>query len=76
MIFVALNLFVTLTKYHPSPGTNVRIALGTTVAEMIQMLHIPDNGVKLMFINGRKVHPDTELRDGDRLGVFPPVGGG
>ena len=31
---------------------------------------------KLVFINGRRATLNTILKDGDRLGVFPPIGGG
>lgn len=73
---IELKLFVTLAKYHPGGGGEHDIEDGTTVAGMIRELAIPMEDVKLIFINGKKVEPDTVICNGDRVGIFPPVGGG
>jgi molybdopterin converting factor small subunit len=39
-------------------------------------LNIPSDQIKLVFLNGEHVDPDAVLKEGSRLGVFPPVGGG
>ena len=39
-------------------------------------LNIPAKDAKLIFINNIRKEHDTLLQDGDRLGIFPPVGGG
>ena len=39
-------------------------------------LKIPEKDAKLIFINSVRKDRDTLLQDGDRLGIFPPVGGG
>ena len=76
MIQIDLKLFVTLAKYHPTGGEEHRVAEGTRVETLIRDLAIPAETVKLIFINGKKADRDQVLRDGDRLGLFPPVGGG
>ncbi|WP_369689581.1 MoaD/ThiS family protein [Desulfoplanes formicivorans] len=50
---------------------------GTTIEKLIEMLNIDKNEVRLVFVNGKnqadwsfRIHP------GDRIGIFPPVGGG
>ncbi|MCP4371824.1 MAG: MoaD/ThiS family protein, partial [Deltaproteobacteria bacterium] len=49
---------------------------GICVKDVIRKLQIQDDLVKLIFINGVHAKRDTILKDGDRLGLFPPVGGG
>ena len=46
------------------------------LADVIRDLNIPEKDAKLIFINSVRKDRDTLLQDGDRLGIFPPVGGG
>jgi molybdopterin converting factor small subunit len=77
---IEVNLYATLKRYMEN-GTGSKPAVidfedGTCVKDMIQKLKIPADSVKLIFINGVHAKVDTTLKDGDRLGLFPPVGGG
>ncbi|MBF0390731.1 MAG: MoaD/ThiS family protein, partial [Desulfamplus sp.] len=49
---------------------------GSTIRQVVDRLGIPDSEVKLTFVNGVQKPLDHRLNDGDRLGIFPPVGGG
>lgn len=49
---------------------------GTTVSGVMQSLGIAPDDVKIIFINGIHATPETALKSGDRLGLFPAVGGG
>ena len=53
-----------------------RFATGTTVAEVIAWLRIPDREVKITFVNNRHAGREKPLQDGDTLALFPPIGGG
>jgi len=78
MIRIDLKLFVNLARFHPG-GTGSgphKVAEGLRVDQLIQDLGIDENMVKLVFVNGRKALADQLLADGDRVGLFPPVGGG
>lgn len=46
------------------------------MAGLLADLGIDLSTVKLVFIDGRKKSIDTALYGGERVGVFPPVGGG
>ena len=77
---IEVNLYATLKRYLES-GTGgepsvLEISEGTGVKDIIKKLKIPGDLVKLIFINGVHAKRDTILKDGDRLGLFPPVGGG
>ena len=77
---VEVNLYATLKQYMKNEilGKSSAIDLedGLCVKDIIQKLQIPADLVKLIFINGVHAKRDTILKDGDRLGLFPPVGGG
>ena len=75
-ISIDLKLFATLQKFTP-PASNVHVVeAGTRVRTLVQQLGIPEPKAKLIFINGLKVTLGAVLKDGDRLAIFPPVGGG
>lgn len=76
MIEIDLKLFVTLSKYLPETGERLEISDGTTVKKLILDLGIPRDLVKLIFINGRRQDDQYPLKSNDRVGLFPPVGGG
>jgi sulfur carrier protein ThiS len=54
----------------------IDVAEGTTVGAFLKQLEIPENLVKIVFLNGVHAREDDVLKEGDRLGVFPPVAGG
>jgi molybdopterin converting factor small subunit len=49
---------------------------GTTIKALLENLEVPLETVKLIFVNGVHAKDDDVLKEGDRLGVFPPVAGG
>ena len=76
MVKIELKLFVTLTKYLPDNPDAYPVPRGTTLAGLIEALRIPEDSVKLIFVNGKKQESSYVLSTGDRVGLFPPVGGG
>ena len=75
-IKIDIKLFVTLAAYAPENADNYTVQVGTTVEMLIKELNIPEDTVKLIFVNGRKQDASYMLQSGDRVGLFPPVGGG
>jgi sulfur carrier protein ThiS len=77
---VELNLFATLKRFmpHKAKGNswNISISEGTKVRELLEQLKIPEDVVKLVFLNGIHANGNEILKDGDRVGAFPPIGGG
>ena len=76
MIEINLKLFATLTCYLPEFPEAFEVEEGTTVDALIDRLGVPKDQAKLIFINGRKQDSGYRLEAGDRVGIFPPVGGG
>lgn len=76
MIKIELKLFATIARYLPDSSESFLVEDGTTVRQIVDTLGIPKSEVKLTFVNGIQKPLDHVLNDGDRLGIFPPVGGG
>jgi molybdopterin converting factor small subunit len=73
---VQIKLFASLQSHTPPGGDQFPIASGQTVEDLLTRLGVPLSEVKLVFVNGVRAEKNTTLKDGDRVGVFPPVGGG
>jgi molybdopterin converting factor small subunit len=72
---ITLKCYATLAVYCP-PGGEAVLPESTDIDALLAMLQIPPDEVKLVFVNGRRADLDRVLADGDRVGLFPPVGGG
>lgn len=73
---VTLKCYATLARRQPPDAANLLVAPGETVRSLMQRLGIPGDQVAIVMLNGKSVEPDAVLADGDRLGLFPAVGGG
>lgn len=73
---IQLKLFATLSSLSPENPDAFPIHPGITVGDLLRQMNIPEEKAKLIFINGVKASPASELNGGERVGIFPPVGGG
>jgi molybdopterin synthase sulfur carrier subunit len=80
MIKVKIRLYATLRRYSPEAdaknGTLLEMPEGTSLNDLLNRLKVPDQEAKILFVNNRKQTIDYVLRDGDKVGIFPQVGGG
>jgi sulfur-carrier protein len=72
---VELNLYASLARYVPRTGP-MEIDGETTILGLLRRLDVPMEKVKIIFLNGIHASGQESLKDGDRIGVFPPVAGG
>lgn len=72
---VKVKCFATLASYSPEEGS-VDMPEGATVRDVVEVLGIPGDDVKIRFVNGQHVGDDAVLHSDDHLGLFPAVGGG
>ncbi|MBW1713189.1 MAG: MoaD/ThiS family protein, partial [Deltaproteobacteria bacterium] len=49
---------------------------GTTIAEILTELGVPDNLPTIFLVNGSPAQPGRVLTSGDVLSLLPPAGGG
>jgi molybdopterin converting factor small subunit len=77
---VEVRVFSGLEKYIPGARFGkpipVEIADGYTARMLLEKLNIPEKDVFTILINGLHKNLDDVLCDGDRVSLFPPVGGG
>ena len=76
LITIDLNLFATLSDKFTPGDCAFKIRDNATLAELMAQIGISEQDVKLIFVNGRKADVSRQLSSGDRVGLFPPVGGG
>jgi sulfur-carrier protein len=78
-ISVLVRLYASLRQYAPAApeqGLQLRLEAGSTLADVCVQLEIPVGEVKLLFVNGRRQPLDYVLKDGDGVGMLPPLAGG
>ncbi len=77
---IRLMLAATLRKYvsgyRGETGYEVKITPGSTVRDLVRLLSIPENEVKLIMIEGVAADWDSALAGNERVALFPPIGGG
>ena len=73
---IDLRLFATLQKFTPDASEAFAIPPGITVRDVLEQIGVPVEKAKLVFVNGLKKDLDVILNGGERVGIFPPVGGG
>ncbi len=77
---VKVVLYATLTRYHPEGKGNetftVQLPEGAKVKDLLEELGIKKEEAKQVFSGHKVRREDHLLQDGDKVAIFPPVGGG
>ncbi|MGE5253070.1 MAG: MoaD/ThiS family protein [Planctomycetaceae bacterium] len=77
---IELRLYASLGRYLPEEKEGnsciVEVEPGTTIRELFLRFRIPPEERKIIFLNGIHAQGDEVLKEGDRVGAFPPVAGG
>ncbi|MFH1268254.1 MAG: MoaD/ThiS family protein [Planctomycetota bacterium] len=77
MAQVKVNLYATLRSYVGGiPSVEVDVEPGETVEQVLHRLGVPPDQTRILFVNNRAATLSQPVEDGDRLGVFPAIGGG
>jgi len=80
MIEVEARLYATFGARAGTavPGEPVHVKLpdGATVDDLLARLALRPEEVRILLVNGRSQPPSHPLAGGDRVALFPPVGGG
>jgi molybdopterin converting factor small subunit len=77
---VEVRLYAGMRAYAPhlliGQPQIIEVPAGATGKDLVRVLGIPEDVPKILVINGRKEDLLHQLKEGDRIGIFPPVGGG
>jgi sulfur-carrier protein len=77
---VEVQLFATLVSFLPPESRDGAVSLevpdGATVHDVTHRLGIPSSFDRVILVNGRDAEPESPLRPGDVVTVFPPLMGG
>lgn len=76
LVLLAATLRNHVPDYDPMTGLTVTVPAGTTVKDLVDLLRLPSEDVKLIMVNGVASSWNTVLQGDERVAFFPPVGGG
>ena len=75
-IFLNASLRHYVPGYNPYQGITLEVAPGATVAQVAARLGLPAAEITLIMVDGQRQEADFSLQGSERLGLFPPIGGG
>ena len=75
-VVLSATLRAFVPGYDPAGGVPVELPAGSPAGEVCRRLGIPPEKVRVYMVNGRHAEPTDPLRGGERVALFPPVGGG
>ncbi|MFZ7113354.1 MAG: thiamine biosynthesis protein ThiS [Desulfatiglandales bacterium] len=75
-IFLSSSLRSHVPDYDPAGGLRMDIEGKMRVAEVCNRLSIPVERVKIVMVDGIGRSLEHILEGDERVGLFPPVGGG
>ncbi len=77
---VEVRVFATLADHagvRAGSVMSVELPDGSDLCTLLEAMGIPNDRVHLVIVDGHVTHDrSVPLRDGSRIGLFPPVGGG
>ncbi len=73
---VELRLHASLLKWKSAPVVTHELHGECTVSRCLAENGIPERDVAIIIVNGKRGKLDTLLQAGDRLSLFPLIGGG
>ncbi len=77
---VTVKLFATLVRFKDGTRVGkpfeVELPEGAVIQDLIDHLKIPVEEAHIVFVNNIIEENHSSLKDGDTVGMFPPVGGG
>lgn len=80
-MIIEIKVFASLRHHIPASDSHLEdnkwnIKEGATVAQVLELLNIPEEEARIFLINGRKVERTNTFREGDLLHIFPQMAGG
>ena len=77
---VWVRLYASLRRFKPElahgEATEIELEDGATLRTLLDTLGIPATEAKQSFVNGVIQRGEPALKEGDEVGIFPPIAGG
>ena len=73
---VAVKLFASLGGKGGTRDQEVEVKEGAGIRDLFEAMDLEITRARAIFVNARHARPDETLSDGDRVDVFPAIGGG
>jgi molybdopterin converting factor small subunit len=77
---VEVKLFAIFQDYLPQRSgpysCKLRVESEAQVEDVLNYLNLPKGMAKILLLNGIQCKPESKLREGDVLSIFPPLEGG
>jgi sulfur carrier protein ThiS len=73
---IQLELQSTLKRFLPADHESYPIRSGLQIRDILKQLGIAEYEVNLVFIDGSPANLDTAIEGGQRVTLYPPLGGG
>ncbi len=74
---ITVNLYAGFRKYADGqPSVDLEIEPGQTVQYVLDELGIAAENTRIIFVDNRASTPSEQLQGGEKLGLFPAIGGG
>ena len=73
---IHLELQATLKRHLPTAHESYPVEPGLRIRDVLKQLGIPEFEVNLVFINGDQANLDSIINGGERVVLYPPLGGG
>ena len=74
-MIIKFSLFASLRRYGQGAG-EINLNTGATVEELLHAAGIPAQEAQVILVNGIGVDKKHILQDGDKVSLFPLIGGG
>ena len=75
-ILLSSSLRKYVPGYDPVKGISFSVDAEITVEELCERINIPCDRIKIVMVNGKSNPMDHVLKGSERIGLFPPIGGG
>ena len=77
---VEVKLYADLRKYYPnlkiSEALTITVDDKAKLGNLLDELKVPRKEITVVLVNGKQEEESYLLQDGDRIGIFPLIGGG
>jgi molybdopterin synthase sulfur carrier subunit len=74
---ISISLYATLRKKRSDLANRGPVTTKAgTIGELLDEIQIPKDEAAMVFVNEKRAVLESEVQDGDRVSIFPILGGG